>query len=161
MSYEYMTPIIRHPSLSPCEKLVLFAIAEHINPKTKIGWPSYDTIADLAGCKRRWAIRVVASLEKRGILKITKRRLADRQGSNIYQIIGLTTQSALKTLSPSLSMFPATVQGVLDTTEIVAYTPPESARESNKGISDEDFSARESIRIVMEQRQRIKQGATP
>lgn len=153
MSYEYMTPIIRHKGLSPTEKLVLFAIAEHINPKTKVGWPSYDTIADLAGCKRRWAIKTVENLAARGILRVTKRRLADKQGSNLYEIIGLT-QSVLNAPCSTPRVSSTTTQSALNDSFRVSPNAPESVR--NQKESRMDFSPQETLAMVLDQRLRLK-----
>jgi hypothetical protein len=58
----------------PCaERMVLIAIASHINANSAVAWPSIDTIAKLSGMHRSSAVRIVRSLKDLGWITVKKR----------------------------------------------------------------------------------------
>lgn len=59
--------------LDPTAKLVLLAIADHINDETGYGWPSMQRLATIAGIDRRSVVRWVEWLEKAGHLTVSRK----------------------------------------------------------------------------------------
>lgn len=72
----------------PGERLVLLVIAKHHNDKTGACFPSYDTIAEQTGFKRRKVIYSVADLEANGLIFTQDRRVGGHQGSNNFVLFG-------------------------------------------------------------------------
>lgn len=72
----------------PGERLVLMVIAKHHNDKTGACFPSYETIAEQTGFKRRKVIYSVADLEANGLIFTQDRRVQGHQGSNHFVLFG-------------------------------------------------------------------------
>ena len=51
-----------------------------------ICWPAFETLARRANIERRQVIRIVGSLENKGLIKIERRRDGDLNLSNIYHL---------------------------------------------------------------------------
>lgn len=70
--------------LTPTEKLVLLAIADHADGDG-ICWPGMRKVSEKTGFARRTVIRAVESLEASGLIVVERRRTgAGRQTSNRY-----------------------------------------------------------------------------
>lgn len=63
-----------HVGLPPTAKLVLIAIADHINDETGYGWPSMSRLAHIAGIDKRNVLRWVIWLELEGHISIQRKR---------------------------------------------------------------------------------------
>lgn len=68
--------------LSAVEKMVLVAIASHINEADQTVWPSIERIAQLGGMHPTTAVRAIQRLRKLGIVQ-AKRRFSQ---STVYQL---------------------------------------------------------------------------
>lgn len=67
-------------------KSVLFALASRAKKDGK-AWPSLDRLAQDSGISRRQLIRIIADLEKVGILKVIRTQVRPGQNrSNQYQL---------------------------------------------------------------------------
>jgi hypothetical protein len=73
--------VLRRSQAVGSARLVLLAIAVHINPSS-IAWPSYHTLATETKLSRRHVIRLVKRLESSGELEVTRRR----GYSNLYRL---------------------------------------------------------------------------
>jgi hypothetical protein len=69
-------------------RIVLFVIASHHHDKTGACFPSYDTIAEKTGYRRRGVIDIVAEIEANGLLIRQKRRSDGHQSSNQFVLFG-------------------------------------------------------------------------
>jgi len=65
---------------------VYLQICKHYNLKTKVSYPSLNTIAREANIKRITAIRAIKKLSSEGLINITKQRIGCRFNSNVYRI---------------------------------------------------------------------------
>lgn len=79
--------IYDHVGLPPTAKLVLIAIADHINDETGYGWPSMSRLAHISGIHKTNVLRWVMWLESEG--HITIQRKSGR--SNGYRLTGSAT----------------------------------------------------------------------
>lgn len=75
----------------PKHRLVLLVICIHHNDKTGQCFPSYETIANSTGFRRRGVIDIVKELEDNGLLTKRMRRENGHQGSNSYVLFGRPT----------------------------------------------------------------------
>ena len=66
------------------QKIVLLAIADHVNDDGKGCWASFDRLGYKSGYERRQVIRIVDQLEARGILVFEKHH--PKWGTNIWNI---------------------------------------------------------------------------
>lgn len=71
-------------NLSRAELAVLITLADMMNATTGLAWPSYATLAERAGIKRRHVSRVISDLTERGQVVIVTP--GDRVKSNRYTI---------------------------------------------------------------------------
>lgn len=76
-----------HVGIPPTAKLILVAIADHINDETGYGWPSTSRLARICGLDKRNVLRWVLWLETEG--HITVQRKTGR--SNGYRMTGDTS----------------------------------------------------------------------
>lgn len=76
-----------HVGIPPTAKLILVAIADHINDETGYGWPSTSRLARICGLDKRNVLRWVLWLETEG--HITVQRKPGR--SNGYRFTGDTS----------------------------------------------------------------------
>lgn len=78
--------------VTPCEKLVLVALAHYMNHQTSKCHPSFTTLAAKTGYSLSAVKKTVVSLKKQGILEITARFSdgGDRT-SNGYKLIGVVS----------------------------------------------------------------------
>lgn len=83
MSVEATTWAWRQPDLTPSERLVLVALADHASNDGAC-WPGLRGLAEKVDLTRRTVRRIVASLEERELLQREQRRDGDgRQTSNL------------------------------------------------------------------------------
>ena len=66
--------IYDHVGLPPTAKLVLIAIADHINDETGYGWPSMSRLAHISGIHKTNVLRWVMWLESEGHISIQRKR---------------------------------------------------------------------------------------
>jgi hypothetical protein len=69
-------------------RIVLLVIAAHHHDKTGACFPSYDTIAEKSGYRRRGVIDIVAEIEENGLLFRQSRRVDGHQSSNQFVLFG-------------------------------------------------------------------------
>lgn len=69
-------------------RIVLFVLASHHHEKTNACFPSYDTIAQKSGYRRRGVIDIVDELEANGLIFRQKRRAGGHQSSNNFVLFG-------------------------------------------------------------------------
>lgn len=72
MFYQLNDAIFDHPTLVGREKIVLLAIARHVNGPGELAWPAIRTIAQAAGLKRSHVCRIIAGLVFKGVLVVTE-----------------------------------------------------------------------------------------
>ena len=72
----------------PAERLLLLVIATYHHDKTGECFPSYDTLAENTGWKRRAVILMTGRLEANGLLFRQQRRVGGHQGSNNFVLFG-------------------------------------------------------------------------
>ena len=81
----------------PLAKLVLLAVADHINESTGDAWPSVDRLAAMTDSSRRTVIRKLGKLEEMGLIKRTKRY----NKTDLYVVVGASlTPTTSVTQSP-------------------------------------------------------------
>lgn len=105
--------ILDVPGLSSSEKLVYMVLRSYVNPTDPTAFPAYETIAKKASLTRRWVIKVVKSLEEKGLIRketrltVTKQRKI-RNTSNTYTLITpkKTKPSELSSPTPVNSVHP-------------------------------------------------------
>lgn len=78
----------RRLKIPALERAVLMHICCYHNEKTGECFPSYDTIADDSGYRRRRVIEAVKLLEANGLITVQSRRVMGHQGSNGYVPFG-------------------------------------------------------------------------
>ncbi len=76
-----------HAKMPPTAKLVLVAIADHINDETGYGWPSTARLARICGVDKRNVLRWVLWLETEGHITVQRKR----GRSNGYRFTSDTT----------------------------------------------------------------------
>lgn len=72
------------------EKMTYIVLARHTNSESTC-FPSYNTIAQKAGCSRRKVMDCIDSLEKKKLIKKDIRKLKGNFSSNIYQVMSIKT----------------------------------------------------------------------
>lgn len=72
----------------PAERLLLIAIATYHHDKTGDCFPSYETLAEATGWKKRAVILMANRLEENGLIIRQKRRVGAHQGSNHIVLFG-------------------------------------------------------------------------
>lgn len=72
------------------EKMTYIVLARHANSESTC-FPSYNTIAQKAGCSRRKVIDCISSLEKKNLIKKEIRKSEGDFSSNIYQVMSIKT----------------------------------------------------------------------
>ena len=70
MSIPTILHVFNHSKAKKSHRLVLLEIANHVNDKNGLAWPSYAAIARRTGLSRRWVIDIVADLASVGELRI-------------------------------------------------------------------------------------------
>lgn len=70
---------------NPHRKLILLTLADIANEQRQC-WPSHDYIADRAECSRRSVIDHLASLERDGFIRVSRRYDEGQQQCNVYTI---------------------------------------------------------------------------
>ena len=108
MSFSLMTDVWNLPA-SPFEKLVLLAIADHVNEtrEDKTAWPSLNTIARKTGMSRRGVYPVIDRLEEKGWLHVGRggSPKGEKRESNQYL---LTIPSGVSDIPDQGTGFPST-----------------------------------------------------
>lgn len=75
-------------NVPPSERLLLLVIATYHHDKTGQCFPSYDTLAEGTGWKKRAVILMADRLEANGLIVRQKRRVGGHQGSNHFVLFG-------------------------------------------------------------------------
>ena len=78
----------RRIGIPPQERAVLMHLCCYHNEKSGECFPSYATLGDDTGYRRRRVIEAVQALEANGLIIIQKRRVAGHQGSNSFVLFG-------------------------------------------------------------------------
>lgn len=74
--------------MPPGHRLVLMTLCCFHNDKTGECFPSYDTVSDEVGYRRRKIVDMVEDLQFNGLLIKQKRRVGGHQGSNHHVLFG-------------------------------------------------------------------------
>ncbi len=72
MSYTLTHQALHAQGLSTSEKIVLIALADHLNDTTGECWPSQQTIANLCGMSRQAVNGAISRLKRRGFISTAK-----------------------------------------------------------------------------------------
>lgn len=72
----------------PAERLLLLVLATYHHDRTGECFPSYETLAEKTGWKKRAVILMVGRLEANGLVIRQKRRVGGHQGSNNFVLFG-------------------------------------------------------------------------
>jgi hypothetical protein len=76
----------RDPDLAASVKVIMWAIADHLNRKTGTAFPSLQTLARECGLSRSTVVVALKAAEKRGHIHITKRvTKTGRRTSNLFR----------------------------------------------------------------------------
>ena len=86
MSNELLTAIWNDAPVEGTQLLLLLALADQANDEG-VCWPSIRKIAKRCRVSERTAQRMLKSLEGEGLIRVTRRRVGERQTSNLYQVI--------------------------------------------------------------------------
>jgi len=78
--------IARKAKLPPNEKSVITALCDHMNDKTGLCCPSYETLSEDTGYERTTISRTIKKLRNRGIISWRTVRRAGQFGFNVYYI---------------------------------------------------------------------------
>jgi DNA-binding Lrp family transcriptional regulator len=69
MSFKLIPRVLLVKNLTPAQKLVLLVIANYANDRGKNCWASHSTVAEAVGVTPRHIIRIINSLEERGLVR--------------------------------------------------------------------------------------------
>jgi len=69
--------------LNDRERLTMLVMELFRNKKTNIAWPSLNDLLELTGASKRTLIRVILSLEKKGVFSVERRK----GNNNIYRFV--------------------------------------------------------------------------
>lgn len=103
----YVKPLRKAPngeSVSLTEKLVMYTLADYFNDEKGYAWPSLSRLADESLLTRRGLLKVLKSLEKKGLICIVRDpHAARKQATNHYRFPALeaplgSTSSELRSL---------------------------------------------------------------
>ena len=78
--------LARKAKLPPNEKSVITALCDHMNDKTGLCCPSYETLSEDTGYERTTVSRTIKKLRNRGIISWKTVRRAGQFGFNVYYI---------------------------------------------------------------------------
>lgn len=78
--------LARKAKLPPNEKSVITALCDHMNDKTGLCCPSYETLSEDTGYERTTISRAIKKLRNRGIISWETIRRAGQFGFNVYYI---------------------------------------------------------------------------
>jgi DNA-binding transcriptional ArsR family regulator len=102
----FVVPLdILHADLDIYEKMAYMVLRSFANAHNPQAWPKYSTIAELASMSERQAMRVIKSLEEKGLIKkevqfkVTKKRQI-KHTSNLYTILNPKKESMSDLQSP-------------------------------------------------------------
>jgi predicted transcriptional regulator len=76
--------------LSPAEMVVLLQLVAAWWKKDEMPFPSMNTLSERAGISERQVQRSIKSLEQKGYLKKTKKKIKGVIASNVYDLLPLT-----------------------------------------------------------------------
>ena len=82
MSFQAMSWAVKQTA-DPREKFLLIMMANYADDNGRC-WPKYATLSKDTGFSRSTILRSIKDLQKLGFLKVHKRRVKDRQGSNLF-----------------------------------------------------------------------------
>lgn len=86
MSIKIMSAVWDEPDTKGSERLVLLALADNANDEG-FCWPSLETIARKCNISRRFVVRLLDSLEERGLVERERRTLKGMYTSTMYRVI--------------------------------------------------------------------------
>jgi hypothetical protein len=86
VSIQTLLHVLNNSKAKKSHRLVLIEIANHVNEKSGLAWPSQTTIALKTGLTRRWVNEVIADLVAVGELKIIPE--GGPNGEHAYSIPG-------------------------------------------------------------------------
>ena len=86
MSIPTLLHVLNNSKTKKSHRLVLIEIANHVNDKNGLAWPSQNTIARRTGLSRRWVNEIIGELAATGELKIIPEGGPD--GEQAYSIPG-------------------------------------------------------------------------
>jgi len=85
MSHEASETVWKFSESKGSAKVVLLAIADHINRETQVAYPSVKRLAAMANITTRAVNKILLSLCKAG--ELSNERAAGRNGTNLYRIL--------------------------------------------------------------------------
>lgn len=112
MSIEAVATALHHSKATPTAKLVLVALAWHVN-EDRVCYPSQETLAHYAGINVRQVRRAVTQLIELGEIEVWKhggKRLGSTPGSNLYFMVLECPESCDQTLQHKTKL--AVINGI-------------------------------------------------
>lgn len=100
---------ILNSTLEPLERLVLVAVASHINQDGNQAWPSLERLAEMTGMGRSTVQRHMRSLKERGVVTVRRRFSA----SSVYSIANIPQKSQCGTSVAAQSLQSGTSAGAI------------------------------------------------
>jgi len=88
MSIKIMSEVWDHATVSQGTLLVLLALADSADERSRECWPAISSIAAKARLSDRQAQRCITELQEAGIVAVTPN--AGRSGSNLYRVQEVT-----------------------------------------------------------------------
>lgn len=79
-------------ALPPARKLVLLALADHADAKTRKCWPSVQRVAERTGLTERSVQQQLAGLREAGFIKIDASALRGRGRARVYVVLPTDTE---------------------------------------------------------------------
>lgn len=126
--------LYEHVGLPPTAKLILVAIADHINDESGYGWPSMSRLAKISGVHKANVLRWVMWLESEGHISV-QRKPGRSNGYRLTSSAGATgsggTSSAGATPPVALAL-PTSSAGATQT----GINPKEPRRRASKNGRD-------------------------
>src|SRR5208282_3833310 len=87
-------------NITPTEKLLLFVLADYHNTARHVAWPTLETLATESLMSKRNAIRMMANLEAKGVIK-REHVQGDSRNTTFYSFPALDSRCQIVTCEPS------------------------------------------------------------
>ena len=121
--------VLLSENLSSYEKLIYSILSAFSDKNDKTCYPSYETIAKKAGCKRRKAIDILTRLVAKGLVKKELRNTsAGFHRSNVYTVL-VPSDGALSALPCGAGQTPGSA---CDTPPSASYAPKQDTHNYNQ-----------------------------
>jgi len=133
--YEAVKAAIHVAGISSTEKLVLIALADHVNEAGEC-WPSLVRLMDLTGFSRQGVVNAVHRLEQHGLIRRVKRS----GRATVYDLSELSNQSTTLT-----SDEPTSQRGVPVPVNDVDWTSQRGVPEQNSNKPSEQTKEAEAV----------------